>query len=249
MSQIKVKANVSNRIPTGRIPTGHVAVYGGTFDPLHHGHLQVATALVEAFALDQLLFVPAAIPPHKRGAAISSPFHRMAMLALATAELPAIAVSPIELEAPDRPYTIETLCKLQHLMPASRLFFVMGADSFHDVTSWREYQRILTEYDVIVAIRPGYRTAEAQGQEGRQESRQVVAGHLPAPLQQQVVDLRGQVRPNIGQSTPRSIYLTDYVAVDISATQVREAAARGDSLAGLVPTPVANYISKYKLYQ
>lgn len=236
-----MKANVPNRIPPGRIPTGRVAVYGGTFDPLHRGHLAVATALVEAFALDQLLLVPAAVPPHKRGAAISSPFHRMAMLALATAGLPAVTVSPIELESPERPYTIETLGKLRLLLPASRLFFVMGADSFRDVTSWREYQRLLTEYDVIVAVRPGSQTTELSQPE--------VASHLPAPLRKQVVDLRGGIRPDICHSTPHHIYLTDYVAVDISATQVREAAARGESLAGLVPTPVADYISKYKLYQ
>jgi nicotinate-nucleotide adenylyltransferase len=223
------------------ILTRRVAVYGGTFDPLHNGHLQVACAITEAFALDQLLLVPAAVPPHKRGLSICSPYHRMAMLALATAELPRIAVSPLELEAPERPYTIETLGKLEQLDPASRIFFVMGADSFRDITSWREYRRILTEYDVIVAVRPGY-LAEEIATSG-------MVAHLPPELRQRVVDLRGRHLPMISQLTNRHIYLTDYVNVAISATEVRQAAAQGRSLAGIVPPPVADYIAKYKLYQ
>src|SRR5262249_60578931 len=87
---------------------------------------------------------------------ISSPFHRMAMLALATADSPKMFISTVELEAPAQPYTIETLGRLQTELQPARLFFVMGADSFGDVTSWREYEAILSEYDVVVAMRPGH---------------------------------------------------------------------------------------------
>ncbi|MBL8186827.1 MAG: adenylyltransferase/cytidyltransferase family protein, partial [Acidobacteria bacterium] len=90
-----------------------IAVYGGTFDPIHDGHLRVADAILKAFAMDRMLFVPAFVPPHKRSQQISSPFHRLAMLALATADQPQMFVSSIELEAPQRPYTIETLGRLQ----------------------------------------------------------------------------------------------------------------------------------------
>ena len=227
-----------------------VGVYGGTFDPLHEGHLQVATALVGAFGLDQLLLVPAAIPPHKRGVTISSPYHRVAMLALATAGLPRVAISTIELEAPDRPYTIETLGKLQEADQDARLFFIMGADSFRDVTIWREYQKILRDYDVIVAVRPGHAlTGEIGGSPAGHPTAAALAGHLPPELRHLILDLRGGRRPTTNDLSGNHVYLTDYVSVDISATDVRRASAAGHSLAGLVPFPVADYIAKYQLYQ
>ncbi|MEY3283817.1 MAG: Nicotinate-nucleotide adenylyltransferase [Acidobacteriota bacterium] len=231
-----------------------VGVYGGTFDPLHEGHLQVATALSGAFELDQLLLVPAAIPPHKRGVTISSPYHRVAMLALATAALPRVAISTIELEAPDRPYTIETLGKLQEADQDARLFFIMGADSFRDVTIWREYRKILSDYDVIVAVRPGYVIAAhvsgvTGGPQAGHPTAAALAGHLPPELRDLILDLRGGRRPTTNDLSSKHVYLTDYVSVDISATDVRRASAAGHSLAGLVPLPVADYIAKYQLYQ
>lgn len=218
-----------------------IAIYGGTFDPPHEGHLKVADHIQACFDMERLLLVPAVVPPHKRGQTISSPFHRMAMLALATSDRPRIEISTIELEVPSRPYTIETLGKLQQIYPDARLFFVMGADSFRDVTSWREYRRILTEYDLIVAARPGYLAGEATVEE--------MAGHLPPEIAQSVIDLRGGRLPTGEDLARRHIYLTDYVAIDIAATALRQTAAEGRSLAGLVPGPVADYIAKYQLYR
>ncbi len=214
-----------------------IAVYGGTFDPVHNGHLKVAEAIVSAFGMDRMLFVPAYVPPHKRGQEITSPFHRMAMLALATAGRERMFVSAIELEAPARPYTIETLQTLRNEWPESQLFFLMGADSFKDVVIWREYERILSEYNVIVATRTGYL-------DGRQP-----AEHLDRDLQQRVVDLRRQQLPRAADLTSEHIYLTDYVNVDVSATDVRDAAERGAKIDHLVPPSAAEYIAKYGLYQ
>jgi nicotinate-nucleotide adenylyltransferase len=214
-----------------------IGVYGGTFDPIHNGHFKIAEAIVTAFRMDQMIFVPAFVPPHKRGREISSPFHRLAMLALATAESPRLLVSTIELEAPARPYTIETLQRIQLEQPDAQLLFVMGADSFKDVTTWREYERILSEYDVIVADRPGIRS-----------DHQIVA-HLPSNLQAQVIDLRGGLLPEDSSFAAPHIYLSDYVAVDLSATEIRERAAQKRDVAELVPSAVAAYIAKYHLYQ
>jgi len=219
-----------------------IGVYGGTFDPIHNGHLKVAEAISNAFALDRMLFVVSAIPPHKRKQAIGSPFHRLAMAALATAHSPQMFVSTIELESPSRPYTIETLERLRTELQPVRLLFVMGADSFKDVTSWYEYERILSEYDVIVATRPGYRNDEN------------IAANLAPQLQTRVVDLRGGGSPFGAGLTGENIesphiYLTDYVEVDVSATGIREAVAQGRSVGDLVPPPVASYIEKYKLYR
>jgi len=214
-----------------------IGVYGGTFDPIHDGHLKVAEAILKAFALDRMLFVVSAIPPHKRKQAIGSPFHRLAMVALATAHSPQMFVSTVELESPSRPYTIETLERLRMELQPVQLFFVMGADSFKDVTSWYEYERILSEHDVIVATRPGYRNDEN------------IAANLAPQLQARVVDLRGGLYPLDEDLESARIYLTDYVEVDVSATGIRETVAQGRSIGDLVPPPVASYIEKYKLYR
>ena len=214
-----------------------IGVYGGTFDPLHVGHLRVAEALVDKFNLDRLLFVPANVPPHKRDQEISATYHRYAMISLATAAAPRLLVSPIELESPARPYTIETLGRLERVYPDAGLFFVMGTDSFSEVTLWREHARLLQQYGIIVATRPG----GAGGDD--------LAAHLTPGLQARVVDLRGGKCPKEADLATPHIFLTDFVAEDVSATQIRERIARGERIDDLVPPAVAAYIAKYDLYQ
>lgn len=214
-----------------------IGVYGGTFDPLHNGHWRVACAVLEAFALDRLLFVPAFIPPHKRHQMISAPYHRYAMLALATADEPKMFVSAIEIEAPTRPYTIETLARLAQESPGAKLFFIMGADSFAEVTMWREWARLLGEYSIIVAGRPGW---EAEGNP---------AEHLPAELHVRVRDLRGGERPVEAMFDVPGIFLTDYVAEAASSTEIREAVAAGRRVDSMAPHGIAAYIAKYGLYR
>ena len=222
-----------------------IAIYGGTFDPIHNGHWQVAKAIMNSFAMDRLLFVPAFVPPHKRGQQISSPFHRLAMLAVATMGEPKMFVSPVEVEAPERPYTFQTLDLLKADLDHAQLFFVMGADSFRDVATWREHQRLLTEYDVIVATRPGYHLGDQGGHSGGTP----IAALLSPELQTKLVDLSGGQLPTEEDFASPHIYLTDYVEVDVSATDVREIAQQGKSVVNWVPPPVAAYIEKYKLYQ
>lgn len=218
-----------------------IGVYGGTFDPIHNGHFRIAEELIGAFELDRVLLVPAYVPPHKRGQQISSAYHRMAMLALATAGSPRIFVSTLELDAPSRPYTIETLGRLQQQFQDSRLFFVMGSDSFRDVILWRDYERILSEYSVIVSVRPG------SSPDGRPEKPS--AAHLPDAIRNRVLDLLGGKPPAPETFSTEHIYLTDYVCVDVSSTGIREMVSRGQDVSSLIPPAVAGYIRKYKLYQ
>lgn len=227
-----------------------IGVYGGTFDPIHNGHLRVADEIVRAFDLDQMLMVPAVVPPHKRKQVISSPFHRLAMLVLATRDRPRFFVSTIELEAPERPYTIETLGRLQAEFGDARLFFLMGGDSFRDITMWREYERILTEYDCIVAMRPGI-SAPGISAPGisTEDAGAGAAAHLARHVRERVTDLRPRRNPTEEMLAAPRIYLTDYVAMDISSTELRESVARGERIQHLVPAPVADYIEKYRLYQ
>ena len=217
-----------------------IGIYGGTFDPIHYGHLRVAAAICETFALNRFFFVPAFVPPHKRERQISAPYHRYAMVVLATLHHPQIvrtrlAALTIELEAPTRPYTIETLQRLQMIYSTADLFFVMGADSFAEVNLWRDHEQILTEYNIIVAVRP--------------PAQQVSTQHLSAKCQSHVIDLLGSKRPDLTALREPKVFLTDYVAVEIAATQVREAVRRDQSIVEVVPPDVAHYIATYDLYR
>jgi nicotinate-nucleotide adenylyltransferase len=218
-----------------------VGLYGGTFDPVHAGHLAVARALVEQFALDEVLFIPAHIAPHKRGLARqrpASPLHRYAMLVLATTDEPRMRVSTIELDAPERPFTVETLARLRtEFGAAARLYFVMGADSWADITTWRDWERLLTMSDHVVMARPGYELSTA---------------HVTEALRQRIVDLRrldiaAGARVLTADDGPH-IYFTDAVWSDVSATAIRRALETGDATELPVPLPVAEYIRKYEVY-
>ena len=218
-----------------------VALYGGTFDPVHAGHLAVARGLLLLFALDEVLFIPAYVAPHKRERRVSPAHDRYAMLALATQGEGRMRVSPVELSAPERPYTVETLTSfLERAGGRSRLFFVMGADSWEEITTWREWERVLTLTDVIVVTRPGYELPTA---------------HVTEEIRRRIVDVRGRTREGVERELEESegprVFLTDAANVEASATDVRAAVARGElnKLDALVAPAVAEYIKKYGLYR
>jgi nicotinate-nucleotide adenylyltransferase len=217
-----------------------IAIYGGTFDPVHAGHLEVARQVLQLFAIDEFLFMPARRAPHKLDRQPSSALHRYAMLALATRADPQFTVSTFELEQPERGYTVDTLSHLcGQLGDAADLFFVMGADSWSEITIWHEWQRLMTLANLIVVTRPGYDVALDQADE-------VTAGR--------VVDLRGLSPASSLQnadSDALQVFITDAVMHDVSATAVRQAVRgeRKDDLDKLVPLEVADYIRKYGLYR
>lgn len=213
-----------------------IAAFGGTFDPVHNGHLEIARAIVHNFGLDQLLIVPAHRPPHKDPRGIADAYHRYAMAALATLDEPRVIVSTIELESPERPYTFETIERLQSAVGAgTRLFFVMGADSFQEINTWREPARLLSATDVIVVTRPGHG---------------VKSSHLDGRFKHTVVDRRERnAESQIPEDGSHHIYLTGYVNNSVSSTEIRRRVCDGQSIAGLVPPRVADYINKYELYR
>jgi nicotinate-nucleotide adenylyltransferase len=219
-----------------------IALYGGTFDPVHAGHLAVARGLLLLFALDEVLFIPAYVAPHKRERRVSPALDRHAMLALATQGEANFRVSTVELEAPERPYTVNTLSSFCETFGGSaRLFFVMGADSWEEITTWREWERVLTLTDHLVVTRPGYG---------------LLTAHVTRAVRERIVDVRGQTREQVARAleegeTGTRIYLTDAANVDAAATDIRAVVARGawDELGALVAPPVAEYIRKYGLYQ
>lgn len=216
-----------------------IAFYGGSFDPVHNGHLTIAERLTGQFGLDGFVLVPAFHAPHKTRQRPTSAYHRFAMLAQATLGLERVSVSTTELETPDRPYTIETLTRLRRELPGDALFFVMGADSWQEITTWREWERVLTEVDIIVVTRPGYR---------------IGFGHVTDRIRERIVDLRGSAAeepPAAGAGDGREtrIHITDAVRMDVSATRIRRLVREGDpAWREQVPPGVARHIEKYGLY-
>jgi nicotinate-nucleotide adenylyltransferase len=225
-----------HRPPATGLPA-RLGVFGGTFDPIHNGHLAVAGALAERFAFDELLFVPAHVPPHKRGEPITHACHRFAMAALATADRADWGLSTLEVEAPERPYSVDTIARLGELRPrAVPLYFIIGADQFEDLPTWHEPLRLVESCHIIVTARPGHRLG---------------AEHLPDPIRRRLVDLRG-TGPADGAPAAEGggtrIYLTEDAFVDLSSTAVREAAREGRPYGHMVPAAVAAYIEKHNLY-
>jgi len=218
-----------------------IALYGGTFDPIHTGHLAVAHGLSKVFALDEVLFIPAYVAPHKRVVKVTPALHRYAMLALATQAEAHFRISTIELDAPERPYTVETLARMQETLgDGTQIFFIMGADSWLEIATWHEWERVLALSNHIVVARPGY---------------ELSVEHVTPVIRERIVDLRGK---EIGQAVLKieegdgpKIYVTDAVNMDVSATAIRQAVRGGRDAGWLeyVQLPVVDYIRKYRLYK
>jgi nicotinate-nucleotide adenylyltransferase len=209
-----------------------IALYGGTFDPVHTGHLEIARRVTELFEIEKLLFIPAQMAPHKIGRPVTDPIHRYAMLALATQNDPKLSISTFELDNPERRYTVDTIEHFQGLFgEGCELFFIMGADSWSEITTWREWERLLTMTNHIVVTRPGY---------------EPTSKHVGA-ISERIVDLRS----GKGTLDQKGIFFTDVVFNDVSATNIRRLASEGrtEELKGLVPGPVLEYIRKYGVYR
>jgi nicotinate-nucleotide adenylyltransferase len=139
-----------------------IALYGGTFDPVHAGHLEVARRVSQLFEIEKVVFIPAQLAPHKVGRPVTEPIHRYAMLVLATQDDPRLVVSAFELGAPNRRYTVDTVGEFQRMLgDDTELFFIMGADSWSEITTWRDWERLLKMTNHIVVTRPGYEVPPA----------------------------------------------------------------------------------------
>lgn len=225
------------------IQSRNIALFGGTFDPVHNGHLEVARAAAEHFHLAQVLLAPAHVPPHKQRRALTDFRHRYAMLALATTGDPMLV--PSLLEAPPEGvrtlganYTIDTVTRLKlTLGKGNRLFFLIGADAFLDISAWHRADDLLEQCDFIVASRPGFdlrKVAEAL-------PRRAKKGARSAPD-------HGAATKSLALGST-TIHLLDEVRSQVSATAVRDAARHHRPLADMVPAAVADYIGKMGLYR
>ncbi|PYU76343.1 MAG: nicotinate (nicotinamide) nucleotide adenylyltransferase [Acidobacteria bacterium] len=219
-----------------------IAIFGGSFDPIHNGHLSVARAADRRFNFDELHLIPASRPPHKLKQHLAPFPHRFAMISLASTEhphfIPSLAEAGEDFSGTQLHYSVDTARYFRHRYHGDGLFFIIGADAFLDIPMWKEYETLLGLCDFIIANRPGIRP---------EALRLVIPPELMArPDAKREAEYPSQVVAHLHKST---IYLLENVSSDVSATDVRRHAHRGQSIHGLVSARVEEYILKQGLYR
>lgn len=217
-----------------------IALFGGTFDPVHLGHIAVARAAAEKFGLGRVYFVPADLPPHKQKRPLTDFQHRFAMLALATADDPRFVPSLLDAHTGQPNYSIDTVRRLKRALKKNdKLYFLIGIDAFKDIATWRQPEELLAEVEFIVVSRPGYSLAD-------------VGRALPASLRPTELMMRAMRQQRANGTIAlmgATIHLLDQVREKVSSTQIRAAAGKSvKQLSRYVPPLVAEYIKKENLY-
>ena len=203
-----------------------IGLYGGSFDPVHHGHLIVAECCREQAALDRVLFVPAAIPPHKQGSPLADAGHRVEMLKLATGGHPGFAISTDEIDHGGVSYTVDTLARLKHQHPDDTLLLILGPDALADLPTWREPKTIIDLAEIIAVEREGVDDVRAIATQpwladilGPKRLERLVASRVVCP------------------------------AIGIRASDLRAASEAGRSIRYRTPRAVEQYIAAQGLYR
>ncbi len=212
----------------------NIALFGGTFDPIHSGHMRIAEAAREEFALDEIYFILSAHPPHK-GRRLTAFAHRYAMVALACAGrgcyLPSLVEAPVEGKKGGVSYSVETAGRFRRQFAGENLYFLLGADSFLEIGKWHKYEKLLECCDFIVASRPGF---DGEG----------LRRALPARLLRAESGEEGKVI----EMRKTKAHLLTAVESPVSSTEIRERRGAGLGIGGLTPRAVEEYIIKQRLY-
>jgi len=208
--------------------TRRIGILGGMFDPIHNGHVDVMAAAQAALELQRVLVVPAHIPPH-RAAPVASSFHRFAMVALAVSGRPGWRVMDLELQEGGPSYTSDTLRRFHAQgFDATELFFIIGADAFLEIETWKNYPGLLNLAHFAVVSRSGISVDK-------------LPGRLPA--------LASRMCANLTMSLSPLIFLIDASTANVSSTAIRDARARCEPITGLVPQQVWQHIEQHALYK
>jgi nicotinate-nucleotide adenylyltransferase len=202
-----------------------IAILGGTFDPIHNGHLEAADTVARTFQVDEVHFVPAFSPPHKQSRGITSPFHRFAMVALATLPFDRFRTSTIEVDTLEKRYTVETLEAMNRENPGAELLFIIGTDMYQEIEAWKNFRRLFDLAHLVIVNRPGFLFREDV-----------------APFQvikePQVVTLPEKT----------AVFYLPFVELPISSTEIRDDRRRGAEVRQWLPPLVWSYIERNKLY-
>ena len=218
--------------PSPLTPHAPIGVMGGTFDPIHFGHLRLAEEMAEAIGLERVLFIPAGQPPH-RGPPHTASLHRLEMVRRAISGNPRFAVDAREVQRPRPSYTVDTLADLRaELGDDQPLWLLLGADAFLDLPSWHEWRRLFELANVAVAERPGVRLMQSDA--------------MQEPLKSEVMPRRVADAAAAGPSG--LVLLRPMTPLEISATAIRDTLARQGSVRYLLPDAVLDYIHEHQLY-
>lgn len=222
-----------NPIPEQNGEEERIGLFGGTFNPIHLGHLRGAEEIREAFGLKEVIFIPAAFPPHKEKEGIIEPYHRMEMVRLATASNPYFSTSEVELKREGKSYTIDTLRYFRERYP-NPLFFILGRDAFVEIETWKDFQHLFSLSNFIVMTRP-------KGQRGLSSP----------PIPKALIPLYKYDPKRGGWLHPsgHTLYFKEISYLEISSTKIRELIERGESVKYLIPSEVESYIKEKGLYQ
>ncbi len=197
-----------------------IGIIGGTFDPIHNGHLIIAENSRKTFNLDKVIFMPAGIPPHKRDKDISSNLHRYNMTLLAINSNQYFLISDLELKKEGISFTIDTIKYLKSIYDDTDIYFILGSDSLFQIDKWKDYEELLTLCHFVVAKRPSYNNQELENK----------------------VD-------KLNSLYNSSIHIVEGPVLEVSSSDIRERVRRGDSISYLVPRSVEEYIYKHGLYR
>ena len=195
-----------------------IGILGGTFDPIHIGHLVTADFIMHKLELEKIIFVPAGQPPHKKSDKMASADDRYFMTVLATSDNPSFVVSAVEMERNGISYTIDTLRDLSNIYKNAELYFIVGTDAVADIPAWENAAGLLDYCRFVAATRPGFSSAIEK------------------------------VKEFFGQENSGRILQIDTPELEISSTDIRERVAQGRSFKYIVPLSVEQYIKKYGLY-
>jgi len=212
-----------------------LGLFGGTFNPVHIGHLRAAVEVRETFHLDKVLLIPSAHPPHKKDEGIADASDRLEMVRLAVQDVPFLEASDVELTRPGPSYTIETLEHFQDRFGSgSVIHFIVGADAFSEITTWKSFKELFATSRFIVMTRPGSRLKD-----------------LERFIETDISKEYEYDGPSNRYDHPdwRSIFCLNITHLDISATQIRRWTREGRSVRFLVPAAVEDYIRKKELYR
>ena len=208
-----------------------IGLFGGTFDPVHKGHLAVAEGVLRRYGLDQCVFIPAPYPPHKKKPQTEFS-HRVAMLEAVLANKPKWSISLIEAERQYPSYTVDTLHALREQLGDQLYHLIIGADSFIEIHLWYRYRELLQLTDLIVAARPGIGHEEINAQVNK----------LPGRFQYD------KSRERWNRDDGLRIYYFSDIHVDLSSSEIRDKLKNNNDVEGVLPAEVIEYIKRNSLY-
>jgi len=212
-----------------------VGLFGGTFDPVHMGHLRAAEEIRECFSLEKVFFIPSALPPHKQSSHVTPPEHRLEMLRLAVDSNAHFDISDYEIKRQSTSYTIETLRYLTETQTDRDYYFIVGHELFTEIETWKEYRELFTLSNFIVMTRPGFTNNESD--------------ELPLALKSDFSYAKREEKVRIYRNKENKIIAFTHIrGFEISSTEVRQLAAAGKSIKYLVPEQVEDYIASNELY-